>query len=148
MDESGIEEPLYRPFGRAPRGTQVYGEVSGRTTYCLSLIAALNQSHLLAPMRYEGYCDTEVFNAWVAQALLPSLKPGQTVIMDNASFHKSSHTQQLIASKDCTLKYLPTYSPDLNPIETHWAILKARLRKHAVPTQSLEQAIDQVFALY
>ncbi len=148
MDESGIEEPLYRPFGRAPRGTHVYGEISGRTTYRLSLIAALNQSHLLAPMRFEGYCDTEVFNAWVAQALLPSLKPGQTVIMDNASFHKSSHTQQLIASKDCTLQYLPTYSPDLNPIETHSAILKARLRKHAVPTQSLEQAIDQVFALY
>lgn len=99
-------------------------------------------------MRFEGYCDTLVFNAWLEQVLLPELRPGQIVMMDNASFHKSPTTRRLIESKGCTLKYLPTYSPDLNPIEPQWAILKSRLRKHKIPHQSLDKAIDQIFAMY
>lgn len=99
-------------------------------------------------MRFEGYCDTYVFNTWLEQVLLPALKPGQTVIMDNASFHKSSDTQRLITSKGCTLKFLPTYSPDLNPIEHHWAILKARLRKLMTPHLSLAKALDQTLMAY
>lgn len=124
------------------------GEVSGTRAHRLSLITALNGSHLLAPMRFEGYCDTYVFNTWLEQVLLPALKPGQTVIMDNASFHKSSDTQRLITSKGCTLKFLPTYSPDLNPIEHHWAILKARLRKLMTPHLSLAKAMDQTLMAY
>ena len=81
-------------------------------------------------MRFKGYCDTLVFNVCLEQVLVPALRPGQTVLMDNASFHKSTTTKTLIESKGCTLKYLPTNSPDLNPIEPQWAILKARLRKH------------------
>lgn len=148
LDESGVDASLHRPYGRAPRGTKVMGEVCGTRAHRISLIAALNDSHLLAPMRFEGYCDTQVFNTWLEQVLLPELKPGQTVIMDNASFHKSSKTQHLITSKGCMLKYLPTYSPDLNPIEHHWAILKARLRKVMAPLQSLEQALDETLMVY
>ena len=148
LDESGVDEALHRSYARAPRGTKVVGEVSGTHAERISLIAALNASQLLAPMRFAGYCDTTVFNTWLAQALLPKLRPGQTVLMDNASFHKSPTTKTLIESKGCFLKYLPTYSPDLNPIESHWAILKARLRKHRQPTQSLSQAIDTIFAMY
>ena len=148
LDESGVDEALHRPYARAPRGTHVLGEISGAKTQRISLIAALNGSQLLAPMRFEGYCDTGVFNAWLEQALLPELRPGQIVLMDNASFHKSVNTQALIESKGCRLKYLPTYSPDLNPIEPQWAILKARLRKHQRPHQSLGRAIDTIFAMY
>jgi transposase len=148
LDESGVDEALHRPYARAPRGTKVLGEISGAKTQRSSLIAALNASHLLAPMRFEGYCDTAVFNAWLEQALLPELRPGQTVLMDNASVHKSPTTKTLIENQGCLLKYLPTYSPDLNPIEPQWAILKARLRKHRRPHQSLGKAIDNIFAMY
>lgn len=148
LDESGVDAALHRPYARAPRGTKVLGEVSGPHAQRISLIAALHESQLLAPMRFEGYCDTLVFNAWVEHVLLPELRPGQTVLMDNASFHKSITTKTLIESKGCTLKYLPTYSPDLNPIEPQWAILKARLRKHKTAHQSLGKAIDTIFAMY
>jgi len=148
LDESGVDEALHRPYARAPRGTPVQGEVSGTKAQRISLIAAIHDARLFAPMRFEGYCDTLVFNAWLEQVLLPQLRPGQTVLMDNASFHKSPTTQRLIERKGCTLKYLPTFSPDLNPIGQHWAILKARLRKHRLPQQSLEEVIDTVFAMY
>lgn len=143
-----MDDALHRPYARAPRGTKVLGEVSGAHTHRISLIAALRESQLLAPMRFEGYCDTLVFNAWLEHVLLPELQPGQIVLMDNASFHKSSTTKTLIESKGCTLKYLPTYSPDFNPIEPQWAILKARLRKHKRPDQSLGEAIDMIFTMY
>lgn len=148
LDKSGVDATLHRPYARAPRGTKVMGEIAGTNAQRISLIAALNGSQLLAPMRFEGYCDTAVFNAWLEQALLPELRPGQTVLMDNASFHKSATTKTLIESQGCRLKYLPTYSPDLNPIEPQWAILKARLRKHKTPSQSLAHAIDRVFQMY
>ncbi len=148
LDESGVDEALHRPYARAPRGTQVMGEVSGTKAQRISLIAALHESRLLAPMRFEGYCDTLVFNTCLEQVLVPALRPGQTVLMDNASFHKSTTTKTLIESKGCTLKYLPTYSPDLNPIEPQSAILKARLRKHKTADQSLGKAIDSIFAMY
>jgi len=148
LDESGVDETLHRPYARATRGTKVLGEISGTKAKRISLIAAINESQMLAPMRFEGYCDTVMFNAWLKQALLPKLRPGQTVLMDNASFHKSLTTKVLIESKGCFLKYLPTYSPDLNPIEPQWAILKARLRKHKKQNQSLPKAIDSIFAMY
>ena len=148
LDESGVDASLHRPYGRAPRGTKVMGEVSGTRVHRISLIAALNGSRLLAPMRFEGYCDTQVFNTWVEEVLLPDLEPGQTVVMDNAAFHKSPKTHGLLASKGCTLKFLPTYSPDLNPIEHDWGILKARVRKIMTPQQSLAQALDQVILAY
>jgi transposase len=148
LDESGVDEALHRPYARAARGTTVRGDIAGSPTQRISLIAALNRSQLVAPMRFEGYCATGVFNAWLEQALGPERRPGQTVLMDNASFHKSADTKALIESKGCHLKYLPTYSPDLNPIEPQWAILKARLRKHHQPHQALGKAIDTIFAMY
>ena len=148
LDESGVDASLHRPYGRAPRGTKVMGEVSGTRAHRISFLAALNGSRLLAPMRFEGYCDTQVFNTWVEKVLLPELKPGQTIIMDNASFHKSLKTHRLLSRKGCTLKFLPTYSPDLNPIEHYWGILKARLRKIMTPQQPLAQALDRAFLVY
>jgi len=64
------------------------------------------------------------------------------VVLDNASFHKSARTQELIENAHCTLKFLPTYSPDMNPIENCWAVIKARIRRDRFPGQPLEEALD------
>lgn len=148
LDESGVNENLQRESGWALRGDKIHGEVSGKTRKRLSMIAALNAKKIKAPFYFEGYTDTEVFNGWVANCLVPELKEGQTVILDNASFHKSPRTKILIEEAGCQLKYLPTYSPDFNSIEPQWAILKARIRKHRQQNESIESVIDTVFAMY
>jgi transposase len=148
LDESGINSNLQREFGWSYRGEKIHGEVSGKIRKRFSIIAALNGKDIKAPFIFEGYTDTEVFNNWIAACLVPELKPGQTVILDNASFHKSPKTKSLIEAAGCYLKYLPTYSPDFNPIEQQWAILKARIRKHRMPNEAIENCINTVFEMY
>jgi transposase len=80
-----------------------------------NIIAGYINKRCIAPMIFQGTCNTLVFNTWVEEVLLKELKPGQTVIMDNASFHKSPKIKELIESRGCELMYLPPYSPDLNP---------------------------------
>lgn len=147
MDESGVDDTLYRQYGRAPRGEEVPGEISGRRTNRISVIAALNQNKTIAPLRFEGYCDTEVVNVWAEECLAPCLKPGQVVICDNASFHKASRMKEIVENKKARLLPLPTYSPDLNPIEQYWAITKARVRKYRKPAQPLEEILDEVLLM-
>lgn len=148
LDESGVDENLQRESGWSLRGEKIIGETSGKARKRLSVIAALNEKNIKAPLFFEGYTDTEVFNGWVEDCLIPELKAGQTVILDNASFHKSPKTKTLIESVGCHLKYLPTYSPDFNPIEQQWAILKSRIRKHRLPNESIETSINTVFEMY
>jgi transposase len=80
-------------------------------------------------MLFEGTCNTEVFNQWLEHMLLPQWASGSTMVLDNASFHKSEHTCRLVERAGCQLLYLPPYGPDLNPIEKLWANLKRRWRK-------------------
>ena len=89
VDESGIDYYVYRPFGWAKRGNLVYGEVSGKYYARESFIAAKCGSQILAPFCFRGTCNTELFNQWVEIFLVPSLIPGQVVVLDNATFHKS-----------------------------------------------------------
>ncbi len=144
VDESGVDDRIYREYGRAPKGREVPGEVSGKKTERISVIAGLREKKLTAPFRFEGYCDTDVFNTWIEECLISELKTGDVVVMDNASFHKSSKTGELVESKGARLLPLPTYSPDLNPIENYWAIGKARIRKHRKPDQPLVEILDEV----
>ena len=99
-------------------------------------------------MCFKGTCNTELFNAWIEQVLLPELKPGQVVILDNAAFHKSPKTKELIESAGCKLLFLPPYSPDLNPIETFWANLKAKIKSIIDNFNNLSQAIDYAFSTH
>ncbi len=99
---------------------------SGNRRPRTSLIAARIGTHFDAPMLFEGTTNTAIFNAWLEQELCPKLHHNQVVVMDNAAFHKSAKTRELIENTGATLLFLPPYSPDLNPIECDFAAIKKR----------------------
>jgi len=135
-------------MGRAPRGEVVQGEVSGKRYQRESFIAAKIGSQIFAPFCYQGTCNTDLFNLWIEQFLLPVLTPGQVVIMDNATFHKSQKTKELIESAQCRVLFLPPYSPDLNPIEKFWSFLKRKVTETLKTIKNLSEAIDHAFLSY
>lgn len=96
-------------------------------------------------MVFKGTCNTAVFNTWLSLVLIPNLRPGQIIIMDNASFHKSAKTKDLIESAGCKLLYLPPYSPELNPIERTWANIKRKIRTFLEAGQDLGSSINYAF---
>jgi len=110
LDESGINQYLYREYGRSVRGRKIIGEVSGKRFARQSVIAALFKGAFLSPMCFEGTCDTNLFNAWLKQVLIPNLTAGQVLILDNASFHKSIESQKLVEAAGCKILFLPPYS--------------------------------------
>jgi transposase len=95
----------------------------------VTLIAALTSGGLVAPVLLPGALDRPAFEAWVAQQLVPVLRPGQTVLLDNLSVHKSARARHLVEEAGCQLRFLPRYSPDLNPIESSFAKVKQALRR-------------------
>ena len=125
------------------RGKIVLGEISGKRFARQSVISALFQGKFLAPMCFEGTCDTSLFNAWLKQALLPNLIPGQVLILDNASFHKSAESQKMVEDAGCKILFLPPYSPDLNPIEKYWANMKTKVRELLFKVKTFTEALDQ-----
>jgi transposase len=145
VDESGINKHLCREHARSLRGVPVYGSISGLKFARESFIAAKRGSQILAPLCYSGTCNTKLFNVWLRDFLLPELKPGQLVILDNASFHKSHQSRKLVEQAGCKVLFLPPYSPDLNPIEVFWANFKKLVRSKLEQIQSLVQAIDASF---
>lgn len=147
IDESGINKYLQREYARAPRGVAIFGAVSGKKYARESFMAAKVESNILAPFCYTGTCDTLLFNLWLKDFLLPVLKPGQVVIMDNASFHKSQDSQRLIEQAGCKVLFLPPYSPDLNPIEVFWANFKKMVQNNLGKFKTLTEAIDFSFSI-
>lgn len=145
MDECGLEEKIQRDYGRSQKGVRLVSDVAGKRSIRTSIIAGLCNGKPMAPFHFQGYCNTEVILTWVKKILLPELKPGMTVIWDNASFHQSSQFKALIESAGCHLLFLPTYSPDLNPIEQFWARLKALIRQIKTSQITLQEALAIVF---
>ena len=109
-----------------------------------SLLMAKNGNNWLAPMLFGGTCNTNIFNAWLEKFLLKELRSNQTIVMDNAVIHKSQKTWQLIENAGHKLLFLPPYSPDLNPIEQSFGILKKRLR-YAVDGVGLDELLCKPF---
>jgi len=136
---------LQREHARAPRGIQVYGAISGKKYARESFIAAKIESNIIAPFCYTGTCDTLLFNLWLKDFLIPALLPGQVVIMDNASFHKSQNSHRLIEQAGCKVLFLPPYSPDLNPIEIFWANFKKMIQNNLEKFNTSAEAIDFSF---
>jgi transposase len=100
---------------------------------------------LIAPYVFDGYTDANRFNGWLEKCLLTKLRAGQVVVMDNASFHKSKRTKELIESVGCRLLYLPPYSPDFNPIEHIWAVLKSYYKTAKQQGLNHHDAINYAF---
>jgi len=134
-------------LARAPIGQTVLGMISGKRYQRESFIAGKVNSKIIAPFCFNGTCDTNLFNLWVEQFLVPELIPGQVIIMDNATFHKSKKTKELIELAGCRILFLPPYSPDLNPIEIFWANFKKLVQKHLVKIKKLSLAIDKSFQM-
>jgi len=128
LDESGVDHRLHNPYARAPRGEPVYAEVHGSRRGRTGVISACRDGRLVCPVVFEGYCCRDVVDAYFAQVLLPSVPKGSVIILDNASFHRSPSTRAIVEAAGCSLMFLPTYSPDLNPIEHTWATLKTLLQ--------------------
>lgn len=147
MDECGLEESIYREYARSPQGQRIVGEKSGKRVARTSIIAGLNQGKPLAPWTFQGYCNTEVILIWLEKEWIPQLKVGLVIIWDNASFHLSTKFNALIEAAGCRLLFLPSYSPDLNPIEKWWAKLKARIRKIRQAKMTISEALTNVFNL-
>ncbi len=145
VDEAGIDQYLYRPYARAPRGVPVQGKISGRKYERTSIVAGQCMKQIIAPLQYSGTMDSSLFRFWFQTMLLPSLQTGSVIVMDNASFHQKKVLHEMARQFGCHILFLPPYSPDLNPIEHFWAWLKSRLRKTLPFFSSLDDAIVDAF---
>ena len=122
MKQSGSDslvyvDESYRPHGWGAKGQRVYGDCSGKRLSRTSLLLAQCGVKRFSPLLFSGTCTTALFNRWLEQFLIPELKPGQTVVMDNVAIDRSKETDQLIGKAGCELLFLPPYSPNFNPIE-------------------------------
>jgi len=142
IDETGANTKMARLYGRSPRGERCRAAVPHGHWKTTTFTAGLRSDGLIAPLVLDGPMDGDAFLAWVEQSLAPSLRQGDTVIMDNLPAHKVHGVQQAIQAVGASLLYLPPYSPDFNPIEMVFAKLKALLRATAARTMpDLWQAI-------
>ena len=144
MDETGVNIGMTRLYARAPRGQRAIGRAPRNRGKNITLLGAMGIDGIIAAMTIEGAIAKEAFQVYVNQVLVPQLRPGQVVIMDNLAVHKVKGMREAIESKGAQLLYLPPYSPDLSPIEECWSKLKQWLRSQGKrDREALEEAIAQ-----
>jgi transposase len=144
-DEMGVSNNITTLYGWSEKGKRSYAEQIGFATEKVNIVAGYIQGtkELIAPLEHSGNMDKALFNQWICEHLCPALTKGQHVIMDNASIHKDIKVKEAIEKVGCTLVYLPTYSPDLNPIEHCWANFKNYLRKIIKKYDNIRDAITE-----
>lgn len=128
VDESGIATNMVRLYARAEGGKRAYGTVPNRHHRKLTLLGGLSTAGLIAMMTIEAATNQSVFLAFVCHVLVPELRPGQVVVLDNLSPHKAPAVRKAIEAAGCKVLFLPPYSPDFSPIEPCWSKLKTLLR--------------------
>ena len=128
IDETGANTKMARLYGRSPRGERCRAAVPHGHWKTTTFTAGLRSDGIIAPLVLDGAMDGEVFQAYVEQALAPSLRRGDIVVMDNLPAHKVHGVREAIEAAGASLLYLPPYSPDFNPIEMAFSKLKALLR--------------------
>lgn len=131
IDESGFDTRMARRCGRSARGVPCVGAAPHGHWRNNTFIAGLRSDRIDAPMVIEGAMDGDAFRAWVEQMLAPTLAAGDIVICDNLSVHKNARARAAIEARGAELRFLPAYSPDLNPIEMVFAKIKALVRSAA-----------------
>ena len=119
---------LLRRYGRSPRGERLRDFTPCGKWHLHTVVAALSADGLTAPAVFNGPLDNPTFLAYIEQVLVPTLRPGAVVVLDNLALHKQPAVRQAIEAVGAALRFLPPYSPDLNPIEQAFAKLKALLR--------------------
>ena len=147
VDESSTHVAMTPLYARTLRGERAYGAVPRNKGANISLLAALSTKGMSAALTVPGAVDGLAFECYVEHVLLPELSRGQTVVMDNLSVHKSARVAQLLHDRGCTLRFLPTYSPDLAPIEGGFGKLKTLVRRDQPRTrEELDQSIGRALA--
>jgi len=128
VDESGANLQMTRRYGRSPSNQRLAGHVPQVHYLSATVIAGIRYGGPSAPWVFEGAIDGETFLAWVRVGLVPTLRQGDVVVMDNLATHKVQGVRQSIEATGARLEYLPPYSPDFNPIENMWSKVKHGLR--------------------
>src|SRR3954467_475880 len=141
---AGVSTNMTRRYGWAPKGERLVDAVPHGHWKITTIVAGLTASGVVAPFVSDGPMDGDAFRIYVEEVLAPELKPGQAVLMGNLSIHKVKGVKEAIQAAGASLLYLPSYSPDLNPIEQFFAKLKELLRKAAARTkEALWEAIGR-----
>jgi transposase len=151
LDETGVKTTMTRLYGRAPKGQRVCDEVPCGRWHTTTLIAGITLDGPCAPLLIEGATDRAVFETYVEHVLVPALRPGMIVVLDNLAPHKSPRVAELVQGAGAELWPLPPYSPDFNPIEPMWSKVKTLLRALKARTrdeiyEAVRQTLPRVHA--
>lgn len=137
---------MIKEYGYELTFKRLLADRSGQRGKRISVLSAINHNNLLiSPMIFEGYTNKTIFKTYLEKMLLPTIKDkNMTIILDNASFHKGDDIKELIEKSGNNIKYLPPYSPDLNPIEKKWAQIKKLYRKMTHKFEDKVKLIDRL----
>jgi transposase len=142
LDETGLSTAMTRPYGRAPRGRRLVEAVPEAHWEMTTLISAIRRDGVAAALEFPGATDTLAFRTYVEEVLVPALRPGDIVVLDNLQAHRAGAVARALRRAGAGVWYLPPYSPDFNPIEKVWAKVKAHVRKAKARTrEALWEAI-------
>lgn len=142
IDETGVSTKMTRLYARARRGRRAFGRVPWGHWKLVTFVVALRLDGMTAPFAIDWAMNAPTFIEYVRQCLVPTLRQGDIVVLDNLPAHKPDDVRELIEGAGAELRYLPSYSPDLNPIELSFATLKAHLRKAA--KRNVSDIIDEI----
>jgi len=141
IDETWAKTNMTRTYGRSSLGSRLIEKTPASRWQTTTFLGALRVEGFVAPLTVDGAINGDLFRAWVEQHLAPTLRPGDLVVMDNLSSHKVRGVREAIESAGAELRYLPPYSPDLNPIELAFSKLKKLLRDGA------QRTVDKLWEL-
>jgi len=149
VDEMGANTSLCPLYAYSPRGRRAHTKVPRNRGKNTTLLASMTIDGMGPCVAVEGTTTSAVFEAYVEQVLVPTLRPGQAVVLDNLSSHKGGRVRELVEGRGCELLFLPPYSPDLNPIEEAFSKVKGLLRRAGARTrealiEAMGQALDAV----
>jgi len=145
IDQAGVDDTHCYAYGWSAKGTRCAGERLGHRSQRIWMAAAWCCGTVLSPLTFEGYCDSALIEAWFETQLCKVLRPGQVVILDNASFHRQQRLRVLLEQEGCALLPLPPYSPDLNKIEPLWHTIKTRIAHNKDHYPTFRLAVDAAF---